>query len=267
MVQPARLARGMARPCRGIIGHMEDFILRILRLGQTRRNRLPWAQCPFQMVAYPKTGASRAWGSPGPGGSDRLLGALLCDPAHLGLAFDLLTLPKLALRSCGPTCHLLGVEAWLPFQSVLRGSPPVARAPAGLCPGFHGISSCSSAPFLGPLPADRRALALGCWGPPGTHPPPVALPAPGSGDRRQHGPILFNVEIKDPFTRRVLCLWSSRAGWQQAPWLWAQTHHPGVWVHTPGARGVSGRTCSHKKVAEAELTGFARGTGGFAGVL
>ena len=178
-MQPARLARGMARPCRGIIGHIEDFILRILRLGQTRRNRLPWAQCPFQMVAYPKTGASRAWGSPGPGGSDRLLGALLCDPAHLGLAFDLLTLPKLALRSCGPTCHLLGVEAWLPFQSVLWGSPPVARPPAGLCPGFHGISSCSSTPFPASRPQGLGAGVLGA----SRDPPPSC----GSSCPRQQG--------------------------------------------------------------------------------
>lgn len=63
---------------------------------------------------------------------------------------------------------LLGVEAWPAFLVCPAGESPCGQAPpASLCLGFPGISSWHSSPFLGPLPTDGRALALGRWVPQG----------------------------------------------------------------------------------------------------
>lgn len=64
----------------------------------------------------------------------------------------------------------------------------------------------------------------------------MASLAPGRGDMQQHGPLLFNVKIKDLFTIWVTGFWSSRAGWQQRPRLWVPIHYSGMWVRTPGTR-------------------------------
>lgn len=102
------------------------------------------------------------------------------------------------------------------------GESACGQAPRQPLPRIPGISSRSSSPFPGPSPHQHQALSTRImpqepttlpsgftgWG--------LFLPQAG-GDRQQHGPVLFNVKIKDPFTSWVACLWSFPAGWQQGP--------------------------------------------------
>lgn len=63
---------------------------------------------------------------------------------------------------------LLGVEAWLPFQSVLRGNPPVARPlPASVRTPWHFLLA------LLPFPRALFQQMAGPW-----HRVPAGGPAP-----------------------------------------------------------------------------------------
>lgn len=167
------------------------------------------------------------------------------------------------------------MAAWLWLQPVMLGSPPCGQAPCQPLPGIPGISSRSSSPFPGPSSHRQQALGPGPQEP--TSPPGALPPAGGGGgvDRQQHGPVLFNVKIKDPFTRWVACFWSSPAGWKQGPRLWCRLTvlacgcaHPAPsgWVEECsviplGPRAVAGRW---QKGSSLVLPGSSRG--GLAGV-
>lgn len=74
----------------------------------------------------------------------------------------------------------------------------------GTPPGTHPLSWA-----LFQQTAGFGSGRMGAWG---AQPLPTALLAPSRGMGWQR-PIPFNMEIKDPFTGWLVCLWSSRAGY------------------------------------------------------
>lgn len=168
--------------------------------------------------------------------------------------------PEVLWPHLPPGRSLLGVAAWLWPQSVMLGSPLCSGPLPGsakdswhFLPELRPIPGALFPPTTGPGPRDPGPTLQEPTSPPGALPP---ADRGGGVDRQQHGPVLFNVKIKDPFTSWVACLWSSPAGWKQGPRLWVRTHCPGMWVEECSV--ISWSTCSSRKVAEVELTGFAR---------
>lgn len=159
-------------------------------------------------LSRPGSGGLGCWGSSSLGPQDP------CQPLT-----D--TGPEALWPHLPPGRSLLGVAAWLRPQPIMLGSP--------LCSGPLPASAQDSWHFLPELSPISGVLFPRITGPgardPGPGPqeptsPPGALPpAGGRGgvDRQQHGPVLFNVKIKDPFTSWVACFWSSPAGGSRGP--------------------------------------------------
>lgn len=151
------------------------------------------------------------------------------------------------------------------------GESPCGQAPRQPLPRIPGISSRSSSLFPGPSLRQHQAFSTRIV-PQEPTTPPMALLAAGRGDRQEHGLVLFNVKIKDPFASWVACLWSSPAGWQQGPGCRCRLTTlacgcarpaPGEWVEDCsvihlGPCAVAGRWPKRSSLA---LPGSSRGEG------
>lgn len=133
-------------------------------------------------------------------------------------------------RGSGPACReggLLGVEAWLPFQSVLLGHPLWPALPAS------AQDPLAFPPALLPFPPPALFQQMA----------PAARRGPGpshsssclqQGDRQQHS-SLFNVEIKD-----LLLAGGAGCGTHTHTHMW-HSRCPGEWQEECAPAHTAGR--------------------------